>query len=163
MSEPEYLICLQCETPTYQFEYDANGIQVSGLNVARTYPPNYFEQVTLSQFLEGGVVAAGGFIIVQIDRQRKQRAQQVTGSRTEYLRYLQNIRQTARNAADRQRAALTWHHPDPNALPSLAEERVRLWELGTGDDKETVETGWQKYRNLYGDLKGRFREMAQLA
>lgn len=25
MSEPEYLICLQCETPTYQFEYDGNG------------------------------------------------------------------------------------------------------------------------------------------
>ena len=25
MSEPEYLICLQCETPTYQFEYDQNG------------------------------------------------------------------------------------------------------------------------------------------
>gem|GEM_PF-551400 len=24
MDEPEYLICLQCETPTYQFEY-ANG------------------------------------------------------------------------------------------------------------------------------------------
>lgn len=24
MEEPEYLICLQCETPTYQFEY-ANG------------------------------------------------------------------------------------------------------------------------------------------
>ena len=22
MSEPEYFICLQCETPTYQFEYD---------------------------------------------------------------------------------------------------------------------------------------------
>lgn len=21
MSEPDYLICLQCETPTYQFEY----------------------------------------------------------------------------------------------------------------------------------------------
>ncbi len=25
MSEPEYLICLQCETPTYQFEYDDKG------------------------------------------------------------------------------------------------------------------------------------------
>lgn len=25
MSEPEYLICLQCETPTYQFEYDSSG------------------------------------------------------------------------------------------------------------------------------------------
>ena len=24
MDEPEYLICLQCESPTYQFEY-ANG------------------------------------------------------------------------------------------------------------------------------------------
>lgn len=24
MDEPEYLICLQCETPTYQFEF-ANG------------------------------------------------------------------------------------------------------------------------------------------
>ena len=25
MSDPEYLICLQCETPTYQFEYDSKG------------------------------------------------------------------------------------------------------------------------------------------
>jgi hypothetical protein len=25
MSDPEYLICLQCETPTYQFEYDSAG------------------------------------------------------------------------------------------------------------------------------------------
>jgi len=24
MSDPEYLICLQCETPTYQFEWDGN-------------------------------------------------------------------------------------------------------------------------------------------
>lgn len=23
MSLPEYLICLECETPTYQFEYDS--------------------------------------------------------------------------------------------------------------------------------------------
>ena len=86
------------------------------------------------------VVAAGLFLLSSIGviagqayYQRKQRAQQVAGTRTEYLRYLQTIRQTARNAADRQRAALTWHHPDPTALPSLAEERVRLWELGTAD------------------------------
>lgn len=25
MAEPEYYICLQCETPTYQFEIDKNG------------------------------------------------------------------------------------------------------------------------------------------
>jgi hypothetical protein len=24
MSDPEYFICLQCETPTYQFEYDGD-------------------------------------------------------------------------------------------------------------------------------------------
>ncbi|WP_248579919.1 type VII secretion protein EccCa [Nocardioides sp. InS609-2] len=74
-----------------------------------------------------------GFIVVQIDRQRKQRAQQVTGSRTEYLRYLTNIRKIARDAATQQRRALTWHHPDPSALPALAEDRQRLWEHGPSD------------------------------
>ncbi len=74
-----------------------------------------------------------GFIIVQIDRQRKQRAQQVTGSRTEYLRYLGNVRRVARDAADQQRRALTWHHPDPSSLPALAEERSRVWEHSATD------------------------------
>jgi DNA segregation ATPase FtsK/SpoIIIE, S-DNA-T family len=100
--------------------------------------------IVLVSTMSGGrgrsLIAAGmflfatiGFIVIQVDRARKQRAQQVTGTRTEYLRYLQNIRQTARAAADQQRSALSWHHPDPSALPSLAEERVRLWERGTGD------------------------------
>ncbi len=74
-----------------------------------------------------------GFIFVQIDRQRKQRAQQVTGSRTEYLRYLASVRALARDAADRQRRALNWHHPEPAALPALAEERSRVWEHSTSD------------------------------
>ncbi|CAM3168827.1 type VII secretion protein EccCa [Nocardioides dubius] len=74
-----------------------------------------------------------GFIGVQIDRQRKQRQQQVVGSRTEYLRYLATIRKLARNAADQQRAALTWQHPDPAALPALAEDRTRLWENASND------------------------------
>lgn len=30
MDEPEYLICLQCETPTYQFEYN-NGKLASAI------------------------------------------------------------------------------------------------------------------------------------
>ena len=87
-----------------------------------------------------GFIAAGmflfatlGFIVVQLDRQRKQRAQQVTGSRTEYLRYLANVRKVARDAADQQRRALTWHHPDPAALPALADDRSRVWEHGTSD------------------------------
>lgn len=76
-----------------------------------------------------------GFIVVQIDRQRKQRAQAVTGSRTEYLRYLATVRSMARAAADQQRRALTWHHPEPASLPALAEERSRLWEHGTADPR----------------------------
>ena len=74
-----------------------------------------------------------GFIVVQLDRQRKQRTQQVTGSRTEYLRYLAGVRKVARESADQQRRALTWHHPEPAALPALAEERTRVWEHTTGD------------------------------
>jgi S-DNA-T family DNA segregation ATPase FtsK/SpoIIIE len=87
-------------------------------------------------FLAAGMFlfATLGFIIVQIDRQRQQRARQVTGSRTEYLRYLGNIRKVARQAADQQRRALTWHRPEPTALPALAEERTRLWEHGPGDE-----------------------------
>ncbi len=67
------------------------------------------------QYIAAGMFlfATLGFVVVQIDRQRKQRIQQVTGTRTEYLRYLGNVRQLAREAADQQRRALTWHHPDP--------------------------------------------------
>ena len=87
------------------------------------------------QYIAAGMFlfATLGFVVVQIDRQRKQRIQQVTGSRTEYLRYLGNVRKVAREAADQQRRALTWHHPDPSALPALAEDRTRVWEHGSGD------------------------------
>ena len=86
-------------------------------------------------FLAAGMFlfATLGFIVVQIDRQRKQRAQTVTGSRTEYLRYLGTIRKIAREAAAQQRAALLWQHPDPASLPSLAEERTRVWEHTASD------------------------------
>src|SRR6478672_4409708 len=87
-----------------------------------------------------GYIAAGmflfatlGFIVVQLDRQRKQRNQQVTGSRTEYLHYLANVRKVAREAADQQRRALTWQHPEPGALPALADERSRVWEHSSSD------------------------------
>ena len=95
----------------------------SGANAGRSY-------IAAGMFL----FATLGFIVVQIDRQRKQRTQQVTGSRTEYLRYLGNVRQVARDAADAQRRALTWHHPEPASLPALAEERSRVWEHGSADE-----------------------------
>src|SRR5690349_13006833 len=95
----------------------------SGANAGRSY-------LAAGMFL----FATLGFIVVQLDRQRKQRSQQITGSRSEYLRYLANVRELAREAADQQRRALTWHHPEPAALPSVAEERSRLWEQSSGDD-----------------------------
>ncbi|GAA4081016.1 type VII secretion protein EccCa [Nocardioides kongjuensis] len=87
------------------------------------------------RFIAAGMFlfATLGFIVVQIDRQRKQRQQQVTGSRTEYLRYLATVRKVARDAADQQRRALTWMHPAPTALPSLAEDRTRVWERSSSD------------------------------
>jgi DNA segregation ATPase FtsK/SpoIIIE, S-DNA-T family len=86
-------------------------------------------------FLAAGMFlfATLGFIVVQLDRQRKQRAQTVTGTRTEYLRYLGTVRKIARDAAAQQRAALLWLHPDPSALPALADERSRVWENGAAD------------------------------
>jgi S-DNA-T family DNA segregation ATPase FtsK/SpoIIIE len=86
-------------------------------------------------FLAAGMFlfATLGFIVVQLDRQRKQRAQTVTGTRTEYLRYLGTVRKIARDAAAQQRAAMLWQHPDPGALPALAEERSRVWEHGVAD------------------------------
>ncbi len=87
------------------------------------------------QYIAAGMFlfATLGFVIVQIDRQRKQRTQQVSGSRTDYLRYLASVRETARDAAVQQRRALTWHHPSPASLPAIAEERTRLWERTTAD------------------------------
>ncbi|WP_278257568.1 FtsK/SpoIIIE domain-containing protein [Nocardioides convexus] len=43
------------------------------------------------------------------------------------------MRGVARDAADQQRRALTWIHPDPAALPSLAEDRSRVWERSSAD------------------------------
>ena len=77
-----------------------------------------------------------GFVVVQLDRQRKQRIQQVTGTRTEYLRYLGNVRQVAREAADQQRRALTWHHPDPTCAAGAG--RGPLPDLGAPQRRPAV-------------------------
>jgi DNA segregation ATPase FtsK/SpoIIIE, S-DNA-T family len=88
-------------------------------------------------YIVGGMFlfATLGFVVVQIDRQRKQRSQQVSGSRTEYLRYLSTVRQSAREVADQQRKALSWQHPAPSSLPAIATESSRLWELTSADPR----------------------------
>jgi S-DNA-T family DNA segregation ATPase FtsK/SpoIIIE len=52
--------------------------------------------------------------------------------RKDYLRYLSQMRERAREAAQEQRAALEWSHPDPAALWSIASSR-RMWERRVGD------------------------------
>ncbi|MGH3786826.1 MAG: type VII secretion protein EccCa [Pseudonocardiaceae bacterium] len=52
--------------------------------------------------------------------------------RKDYLRYLGQMRERAREAAQEQRAALEWSHPDPAALWSIASSR-RMWERRGGD------------------------------
>jgi len=88
------------------------------------------------------IVAAGLFLLasvvvvfVQLDRQHKQRGHRVSVRRDAYLRYLDGVRSHVRAAAEQQHRALTWHHPDPQALPALAEERSRLWEIGPADER----------------------------
>ncbi|HEY0949016.1 MAG TPA: type VII secretion protein EccC, partial [Nocardioides sp.] len=85
--------------------------------------------------LAGGLflLSTIGFVLVQVDRQRRQRRQQVHQPRTGYLTYLAGVRRAARAAAAQQRRALTWHHPDPEALPALAAERSRVWARQPGD------------------------------
>ncbi len=86
-------------------------------------------------FIAGGmfVFATIGFLLVQVDRGRRQRVTSVASSRTDYLRYLSDVRAQIRAAARAQRAVLTWHFPAPTALPALAAERSRLWERGPLD------------------------------
>ncbi|RCW46738.1 S-DNA-T family DNA segregation ATPase FtsK/SpoIIIE [Halopolyspora algeriensis] len=52
--------------------------------------------------------------------------------RKDYLRYLGQMRERAREAADEQRLARIWVHPEPQTLWSIATSR-RMWERRAGD------------------------------
>ncbi|HEU0090210.1 MAG TPA: type VII secretion protein EccCa, partial [Pseudonocardiaceae bacterium] len=61
-----------------------------------------------------------------------QRKAEMNEDRKDYLRYLGQMREQARQAAEEQRAALEWSHPDPVALWSIASSK-RLWERRSAD------------------------------
>lgn len=73
---------------------------------------------TVGMFAGGG---RGGAAKAEMNEDRK-----------DYLRYLGQMRERAREAAGEQRAALEWGHPDPAALWSIASSR-RMWERRSGD------------------------------
>ena len=60
------------------------------------------------------------------------RRAEADAGRTDYLRYLAQVRRRAREVAAGQRAALEWTHPDPAALAALA-RGPRMWERRASD------------------------------
>ena len=60
------------------------------------------------------------------------RAAEVDEDRTDYLRYLDNLRDEVHATAAAQRTALHWSHPDPQGLWTLA-GTARMWERRVGD------------------------------
>jgi S-DNA-T family DNA segregation ATPase FtsK/SpoIIIE len=63
---------------------------------------------------------------------RGQKKAEQNEDRKDYLRYLGQMRDRAREAANEQRAEREWVHPDPQMLWSLATTR-RMWERRTND------------------------------
>ena len=57
MDEPEYLICLDCETPTYQFEF-LNGKLASISNKSGHYQPRHAQNVQVIADAAGRLVWA---------------------------------------------------------------------------------------------------------
>ncbi|MFC0029203.1 type VII secretion protein EccCa [Micromonospora chaiyaphumensis] len=58
---------------------------------------------------------------------------ELNAQRRDYMRYLAQMRKRTRRAAEQQRSAMTWRHPEPDALWSVAASR-RLWERRITED-----------------------------
>ncbi|WP_320065904.1 type VII secretion protein EccCa [Micromonospora sp. RTGN7] len=71
---------------------------------------------------------------------------ELNAERRDYMRYLTQVRRKTRRAAEQQRAAMRWRHPEPDALWSIAASR-RLWERRTTEDdfgEARIATGAQR-------------------
>ncbi|GAA4189079.1 type VII secretion protein EccC [Streptosporangium oxazolinicum] len=73
-----------------------------------------------------------GMTIGQMGRAGGERKQRINGLRRDYFRYLSQTRAKVRRAASRQREALSWNGPDPDALWAIALS-ARLWERRPSD------------------------------
>jgi S-DNA-T family DNA segregation ATPase FtsK/SpoIIIE len=58
---------------------------------------------------------------------------EVDAERRDYMRYLAQMRRRVRRAASQQRSALSWRHPEPGSLWSIAASH-RMWERRAVDD-----------------------------
>ncbi|MEU3269278.1 type VII secretion protein EccCa [Saccharomonospora sp. NPDC006951] len=84
--------------------------------------------------------------VVQMARGGTERRGKMRGERRDYLRYLGQVRTQVKSAAAKQRESLSWRHPDPGGLWSVAMSG-RLWERRAthGDFAEVrIGTGAQR-------------------
>ncbi|MFF2618374.1 type VII secretion protein EccCa [Kitasatospora sp. NPDC058046] len=87
------------------------------------------------------LIALGvGFVLISIaatlavrHQMRSATRQTKDRQRERYLRYLTDVKKTARQVADSQRLAAGWLHPSPERLWALAERRRRVWERRATD------------------------------
>ncbi len=90
-------------------------------------------------YVVGGLfgVSMIGMMGMSVTRPQMGKKAELNDERRDYLRYLAQTRKQVRSASVRQRAALFWRHPDPDALWSTAMSS-RLWERRTGDEDFAV-------------------------
>ncbi|GAA4217951.1 type VII secretion protein EccCa [Actinocatenispora rupis] len=86
-------------------------------------------------YVAGGMfgVSMLGMAVGQLGGGRGDKTAELNAERRDYMRYLAQIRKRVRRASEAQRAALTWKHPEPDALWSIAASR-RMWERRISDD-----------------------------
>ncbi|WBB80458.1 type VII secretion protein EccCa [Micromonospora sp. WMMD882] len=86
-------------------------------------------------YVMGGAMAVGMLLmgVVQIGRAAADRKRQMRGERRDFLRYIAQLRRQAREAAEQQRQAVVWTHPQPDWLWSVAMSS-RLWERRPSHD-----------------------------
>jgi S-DNA-T family DNA segregation ATPase FtsK/SpoIIIE len=86
-------------------------------------------------YMMGGVmgVAMISMGLSQIGRSGAERKRKMRSERRDFLRYIAQLREKARESADQQRRAIAWNHPEPSWLWSVA-DGPRLWERRPNDE-----------------------------
>ncbi|MFD9123231.1 type VII secretion protein EccCa [Kitasatospora sp. NPDC059571] len=86
-------------------------------------------------YLASGAMALSMVMMLlgQLGSASGERKRRLKGARRDYLRYMTQSRRQVRRTALRQRAALSWQHPDPRGLWSVAMSS-RLWERRVSHD-----------------------------
>ncbi|MDQ2797393.1 MAG: type VII secretion protein EccCa, partial [Actinomycetota bacterium] len=85
-------------------------------------------------YLASGMMALSmvGMAFGGMGRGAGEKRRRLDGDRRDYQRYLEQVRRRVRRAAEQQRAASLWRHPDPDTLWCIA-VGSRLWERRSGD------------------------------